>query len=282
MDDHARMQELINKLVVEVSDLRRRADGDDFTYADTVAGALALHLQLPPMETAERKRVLSKYKDGGLPKVLKDENGLAAKTVSDNAERKYLLTEIPRWQRDALDVAKVLAHAWHEAGHVQDTAHRSELLVAAVRDALLVAVDNAQRMARDQLRGVFKAAGAEGALSFFRPDSEDVDHTRFDFKDSNVLQHEHVEAIAAYKKMANSVSNNNNGRRNQGNGGRRSGGKGGGRGKGSWSGQGGRGRGSGWGGGSAWSYRRNNNYNNNNNNNNNSNNRAASSSDNGP
>ena len=96
MDDHARMQELINKLVVEVSDLRRMADGDDFTYADPVADALALHLQLPPMETAERKRVLSKYKDGGLPKVLKDENGLAAKTVSDNAERTYLLTEIPR------------------------------------------------------------------------------------------------------------------------------------------------------------------------------------------
>ena len=259
------MQEIINKLVVEVSDLRRRADGDDFTYADPVADALALHLQLPPMETAERKRVLSKYKDGGLPKVLKDENCLAAKTVShDNAERKYLLTEIPRWQRDALDVAKALAHAWHEAGHVQDTAQRSELLLAAVRDALLVAVDNAQRMARDQLRGVFKAAGAEGALSFFRPDSEEVDNSRFDFKDCNVLQHEHVEAIAAYKKMANSVSNNNNGRRNQGNGGRRSGGKGGGRGK-----------------GSAWGYRRHNNYGNNNNNNNNNNNRAPSSSDNG-
>jgi hypothetical protein len=214
MDDHARMQELINKLVVEVNDLRRRADGDDFTYADPVAEALALHLQLPPLETAERKRVLSKYKDGGLPKVLKDENGLAAKTISDNTERRFLLTEIPRWQRDALDVAKALAHAWHEAGHVQDTAQRADLLLAAVRDALLVAVDNAQRMARDQLRGVFKAAGAEGALSFFRPDSEEVDSSRFDFKDCNVLQHEHVEAIAAYKKMANSVSNNNNNNNN--------------------------------------------------------------------
>ena len=118
------LQEIINKLVVDVSDLRRRADGDDFKYAEPVGDAVALHLQLPPMEAAERKRLLSKYKDGGLPKVLKDENGLAAKAVSDNAERRYLLTEIPRWQRDALDVAKALAQAWHEAGHVQDAAQR--------------------------------------------------------------------------------------------------------------------------------------------------------------
>ena len=62
-----------------------------------VRDAIASHLQLQPLEAAKRKRILSRYpKSDQLPRAITDDNGLAAKAISDPGGRRAVTQESPQ------------------------------------------------------------------------------------------------------------------------------------------------------------------------------------------
>ena len=67
---------------------------------------------------------------------------------------------------------------------------------------MLIGVDNAQRLARTQLRQTFEATGAKGAYALldFGPDSQDLDE-----KDHNLFQPAHVHALQELKKYNTAI-----------------------------------------------------------------------------
>ena len=152
------------------------------------------------MDQIQRKQLLRAYPklDSGLPKCIKDENGLAAKAVGDATQRKWLITLVPTFQRDNLDVARVAATALQLSIQANDDpASKFEHMQHALRDVLVLACDNAQKLAETQLKLTFESAGAKGAYSLMDlgPDTEDLDD------DGNILQQSHVEAIQELRKF---------------------------------------------------------------------------------
>jgi hypothetical protein len=215
--------------------------------------AIPPHLQLKPMEAGERKALLGKYPkaEKGLPKPLRDDNGLGAKAVQDTHERKFLFINIPLFQKEGLDILRVSAVSWDqaataaEAGDLQQSVN---ILFGAVRDITVLAADNAQRLADMQIKGVFDAAGVKGAHSFVRNGGgEDAD---IDLDDTNVVQQAHVEAMSDLWKMASHLRPARNAKDQKRNDGFRGHGRGGG------------GKGGGGKGGGRWSSYRRNNYSN--------------------
>ena len=216
------------------------------------------HLQCSPLEASERKILLKQYaKPEGLPKTLRDDNGLAAKAIGDGKDKKTFLNTIPQFQREALDILRVATAGWQHALNIQDPSARANFLVRAIRDVVVLSADNAQRMAEVQIKGIFEAAGAKGGQAFVRCDLKNAD-ADIDFDDNNIVQAAHIEAMSDLRKFSSQIkpkTNNGKGKRNhnQGGGSRwRGGGGWRGRGNGNWRGRG-RGRGSGYHGGSSTS-----------------------------
>jgi hypothetical protein len=202
MNDAPSIDHRLAELQAAVAALQRERDDAGYEYTEVAQNVIPAHLQSERILATERKRIVAKYRDGGLPKVLRDENGLAAKAITDATDKKWLLTELPKFQKNALDLAKIAAHGISEADRQQDASKQAQLLGEALRDALVIALDNAQLVAHLQIKGVFKAADAEGAITFVKPNAADGN---FDPDDANVVQHDHVEAIAAYRKMASAL-----------------------------------------------------------------------------
>ena len=220
-----------------------------------VLGAIAGHLQIHPLEDGDRKRLLKPYLVlDQLPKPVKDDNGLAGKAIGSHADKKWLTTHLPNFQKDAMDVARVAASAWHTVLTANATPEEQfTLLSTAIKDILCIATDNAQRLARTQLRQLFDASGAKGAYALMDLDPAT---STLDERDTNLLQQAHVEALQELKRFAGAVTpkkqqgqGSGQRRRQNGNGGQwrgRGGGRGGnrsrGRGRGNYNG-GGRGGG---------------------------------------
>ena len=138
--------------------------GDALALNDDIKACIPPHLQLTPMDQMQRKQLLRAYPklDGGLPKCIKDDNGLAAKAVGDATQRKWLITLVPTFQRDNLDVARVAASALQlsiQANDAYDPASKLEQMQHVLRDVLVLACDNAQKLAATQLKLTFKKKG---------------------------------------------------------------------------------------------------------------------------
>jgi hypothetical protein len=234
------LQQQINELKTTHAS---RTFGDLLEYPESVRNAMPLFLQADALAERDRKSIINRYLDAGLPKFPRDENGLAAKVITDQTERRWLLTELPKTARESLDVARIAAYGWAVSEDLQGE-QRADHLLRVVQDVLAIAMDNAQKIAQNQIKQVFKAAGAEGALSFVKESDPDL-------SGANIIQQSHIQAIADYRKMAGIVSpNRHNGNRPNG-GGR--GGKGAGRAGFTYKGKGG-GKGNRWNGGKGGSW----------------------------
>ena len=188
--------------VLQAAAAQRAGAGDALALNDEIKACIPPHLQLSPMDQMQRKQLLRAYPklDGGLPKCIKDDNGLAAKAVGDATQRKWLITLVPTFQRDNLDVARVAASALQlSIQDNDDPASKFEQMQHALRDVLVLACDNAQKLAETQLKLTFESAGAKGAYSLMDlgPNTEDLDD------DGNILQQSHIEAIQELRKFNN-------------------------------------------------------------------------------
>ena len=127
-----------------------------------------------------------------------------------------------------------------------DGPQRDIFLLQALQDITLISVDNAQRIAKLQLRQTFEGSNAKNAQSImdFKPDSDNVS---INPKDNNILQQAHIEAIQELQRFNKSIDAAKPKQKQQGKPfQRRAGNYGNGRGRGY---GGGRGRGNGYGGG---------------------------------
>ena len=178
-----------------------------------VRDAIAGHLQQQPLEAAKRKRIITRYpKSDDLPGAITDDNGLAAKAISCPNGRRAVTQDLPQLQRDALDVLRMSATGWHQALQHDDPTTRAEFLMEVIRDVAVIAADNAQRMAQKQLKQAFELSKAKGAMAIIDLGDNSTD---IDFKDTNVFQHAHVEAIQQIRKYDSAVhykGNSSNGK----------------------------------------------------------------------
>ena len=201
--DQQQLQAMLRHLQQQVTVLQAAAaqrSGDALALNDDIKACIPPHLQLTPMDQMQRKQLLRAYPklDGGLPKCIKDDNGLAAKAVGDATQRKWLITLVPTFQRDNLDVARVAASALQLSIQANDDpASKLEQMQHVLRDVLVLACDNAQKLAETQLKLTFESAGAKGAYSLMDlgPNTEDLDD------DGNILQQSHIEAIQELRKF---------------------------------------------------------------------------------
>ena len=182
-----------------------------------LSDAIAPHLQLEPMPQSDRKRLLAEYPQLDLPKAIKDDNGFGARAIASADNRKWLLTHVPQLQRDGLDLLRMSAAAWQRALCTEDPQLRGAQLLDALRDITTVAADNVQRLAQLQLKQTFETSGAKGAHSILDlgPETQDIN-----FKDTNLLQHAHIEAmqeLQQYNKSIDTAKQANKGKSGRGN-----------------------------------------------------------------
>jgi hypothetical protein len=258
MEQLQQMQRAVIQLQADNAQLARQqqdlasAKTTTLQLCDDVVACLPAHLQLRQLEPDERKKIIKAYpkSEPGLPKPLRDDNGLATKAIKDGASRKMAITTIPGFQKDHLEVTRIAVAAWQLALDLDDPARQAELMGKALRDIVVISCDNAQKLATSQLKLTFEGAGAKGAYSLLDLDAKHIDDDHqldIDFDNVNILQHAHVEAITEMckfnsdldkaKKLGSTPRTRN---RYDGRGGRGGGGRGGGRGR-------GRGRGYGYG-----------------------------------
>ena len=261
--DAADVSEQLRQLQQQVEQLQQhnvalQARSAPATLHPDVAALVAPHLQLRPMDASERKRLVGSYpKCDAVPVALRDDNGLAAKAIGEGAQRKWLLTYIPQFQKDALDLLRVASVGLSTALLIESGVQRVECLQNALRDVVTIASDNAQKLARVQLEQLFEAAGTKGASSILRTQGGDDDNDiDIDLHDNNIVQHAHIDAMRDIRKFSTDIDNarrkpnpqrNGSGGRGRSNNYKRGGGRGYGRG-GSWrgGGYGSGGRGGGW------------------------------------
>lgn len=170
-----------------------------------VARYIPKHLQQKPLQQADRKRLLKVYghfEEGSLPKPLKDANNMAATAMGDAKDKKWVTVHAPAFQKDALDVVQVAALAMHSVADAADEAAAADIMRQALLDVLLLAGDNAQRIARVQLDRVFEAANAKGALSLIDLDGDDD----LDPLNDNIIQGAHVDSIGEHRKFCKALA----------------------------------------------------------------------------
>jgi hypothetical protein len=262
------MQAQLTAQGAELQALRSQKDGTSskpqLVLGDTLAALVAPHLQLAPTDAGERKRIMGSYpKINGFPEPIRDDNGMAARAISDSEQKKWITERLPAVQRDHLDVARVAAATWEMASMCQDPNQRLQFFDTGIKDIIALSINCAQRAAETQLKQSFKGAGAEGSYSLLDLSPNTL---QLDMGDNNVFQQAHLDAMAELRKFkasidankkADSSSRGGGGGKGNGHGGRgsgkgynnnyqsRGGGYGGGKGKGYGGGKGGQGKGGG-------------------------------------
>ena len=170
---------------------RQRLGSTTVRIDDDVRAKYAPHLQIPPMETHIRKQIMASHpKVEPLPKVLKDSNGLATLGIQHQFMRNQISTKYPDHQRDALEIIRVIAGVYQR---IRNQEVDSSELPKIFEDLLSIASDNAQRLAKAQLDASINARQQKGAMSL-------LDRDKFDFKDDNIIQSSHVQAISTLAK----------------------------------------------------------------------------------
>ena len=172
--------------------------------SEEVAACVTPHLQLRPLEQSERQGIIRGYpRADDLPQAITDRNGLAAKTLYDPKDKKWVSNLLPGLQRNSLDIVRVAAAGWESSlDESVNLAERVRLLQVCIRDVLTLACDNAQRMAKHQLEATFESVGATGAYSLLNFDPDTMD---FEIRDPSILQQAHVEAIRDIRSFNGSL-----------------------------------------------------------------------------
>lgn len=201
--------ELLQKALQDIEFLRskvdklERAKESQEELRDEVSDAIAPHLQLAPtFTTQERKQLLQRYRNfSALPKPLSDNNGLVAKVAQ--GQPKQYITDWTKFQKGQLDVVRIAADAWDTILGDGDDVSKAVMCQNAIKDILLLSLDNAQIMAKKQLETTFECAQAKGAYGLLNlAEGEQCD---IDFQSENILQPAYVDAITDYKKLARVV-----------------------------------------------------------------------------
>jgi uncharacterized membrane protein len=191
------LQQEINQLRADFAQReRQRLATTSIQIDDDVRAKYAPHLQVPPLETHVRKQILARYpKVEPLPKALKDTNGLATLGIKNQFMRNQITNKYPEHQREALDVVRVLAGLYQR---IRDQEVELAELPAVLDDLLSLASDNAQRLAKAQLDASINTRQQKGAMSL-------VDKDKFDYKDDNIIQSSHVQAISTLAKAKSNI-----------------------------------------------------------------------------
>lgn len=218
------LQSVIAKLQDQIASIQQQQASQDnkksiLALSDEVAAAIPLHLQYPPMESSERKKLLSRYPKIDGPRSVADENGLASRLLKGQPNQLLITKQLPSFQKDCLDILRISASSWQKATELLQHGQKQaagELLMQAIKDITSMASDNAQRIARFQLQQTFEAANVRSAYSLmdFTNQEQPIDST-----DNSILQQSHLDAMAELRKFQAAVdknkgkSNTNNGNR---------------------------------------------------------------------
>ena len=204
------MQAPLQAQGAELQSLRQHRDGtsvkQQLVLGDTISDIVSPHLQLAATDAAERKRMLAGYpKISGFPESVKDDNGMAARAITDAEQRRWVTERMPAIQRDQLDVARVAAATWELANMSQDPEQRMHLFDKSLKDIIALSINSAQRSAEAQLKQSFTGAGAEGSYSLLdlAPNS-----LQLDLGDNNIFQQVHLDAMAELRKFKQSIDAN--------------------------------------------------------------------------
>ena len=204
------MQAQLVSQAAELHALRANRDGTAarplLVLGDTISAIVAPHLQLSATDAAERKRILGQYpKISEFPECIKDENGMAARAISDTEQRKWVTERLPAIQKDHLEVARVAAATWELASMCDNNEGRMQLFDRGIKDIIALSINSAQRSAEAQLKQSFKGAGADGSYSLLdlSPDTRQLD-----LGDTNIFQQAHLDAMAELRKFKQSIDAN--------------------------------------------------------------------------
>ena len=180
-----------------------KVKGGGIELAQPIRESFAPHLQIKPLTQAERNAVVKRYpKPGQLPKPITDENGLGARAITGASDKKWLLTNIPQFQRDAIDVLRMATSAWQSALTARSAEEQAKILLSAITDITGIAGDNAQKLAQAQLKTTFEAGGAKGAYTIMDLAG---DSAEIDFNEHSLFQQAHIEALQDLKKYNLSI-----------------------------------------------------------------------------
>ena len=211
-DVHARLAQLqrqveqqhqqILTLSAQTEENQTRHRGDK-PLDGRIQACIAPHLQLKPMEQADRNRIIRQYnRHQGLPEPIRDSNELGGRAVTTKDDKKWLVTHLPQLQRDAIDIIRIASAAWQAAIDIQQPQRQLDLMQAAIRDITAIASDNAQRMGKLQLQQTFEAAGAKGAYTIINLEENTAD---IDVNEHSLFQQAHIEALQDLKRFTTTI-----------------------------------------------------------------------------
>jgi len=187
-----------------LSEAQNRRDRVKHDLPEHIANSIPPHLQCETTLTeVERKRILGAMPEfNGFPEAIKDANGLATKAIPEGPTRKFVLTNLPKFQQDSLDILRVATGALFASESLVDDTERSQFLTARLRDVLFLAADNSQRLAKLQLKEAFKCVGVEGAYALMHLDNADPE---WDVNDHTIFQEPHVKAIQKFRSLSSQL-----------------------------------------------------------------------------
>jgi hypothetical protein len=222
------LQQTLEQLTARLTELEnrpaQRAEREDLR--DDIKSAITPNLQLAPLSDADRKAIVkardyARFDD--IPKPIKDTNGLAGRALRDSPVKPVLINALPGFQSDALDLAHMAAAAWQRLAQPDPALGDGRAFCEQfIKDVLVLSMDNAQRLAKWQLKKTFEISGAKGAydLMDLNPGSTDLDE-----KHPSLFQQAHIDALQnlkGYNKSVDTIKTPKTPKtdRRQGNGGR--------------------------------------------------------------
>jgi len=180
-----------------------RAKGE-FEPHDRVREAIPPHLQLAPLEGAKRKKILSQYpKWESMPQPIRDDNNLASRALAGES-KKWIITDLVRFQQDTLDALRIATAAWHGLLSQEPSQQMFESTACALQDLTTLLGDNAARLGRYQLQSAFEAAGAKGAISLLQCDPA-MGEIDFDTTAHTIFQQAHLDAMHDLRQYNSSI-----------------------------------------------------------------------------
>lgn len=155
------------------------------------------HLALSPMSTADRNKIIRKFKRiNGLPESLHDKNGLATIGITDNKSKNFITNVYPNMQKNGLDILRMSLALHHQIS--QDGAMSKDDLCEALQSIAQIAADNVQILAQKQTAMSLEARGVKGAEAL-------ITEMDINLSDNNIIQSCHVAAITELKKFQAAV-----------------------------------------------------------------------------
>ena len=138
-----------------------------------------------------------------MPQPTRDDNNLARRALAGES-KKWIITDLVRFQQDTLDALRIATAAWHGLLSQEPSQQMFESTACALQDLTTLLGDNAARLGRYQLQSAFEAAGAKGAISLLQCDPA-MGEIEFDTTAHTIFQQAHLDAMHDLRQYNSSI-----------------------------------------------------------------------------